>query len=75
MKARGGWTMLPAEVWELLMNWLTLLVYIMTSVTVAGILVVAALTAGLAWKTMIILALLGFVVAIPISLMVGKRIA
>jgi uncharacterized membrane protein len=57
------------------MNWLTLIAYIMTSVTVAGILVVAALTMGLAWKTMVILALVGFVVAIPVAMAVGKRIA
>lgn len=57
------------------MNWITLLVYIMMSVTVAGIIMVAALTAGLAWKTMIILTLIGFIVAIPLALMVGKKIA
>lgn len=57
------------------MNWLTLIAYIMTSVTVSGILVVAALTMGLAWKTMVILALVGFVVAIPVAMAVGKRIA
>lgn len=57
------------------MGKLALLVYVIAAPTIAGALMVAALVAGLPTKTMIVATLIGFVLAIPIALTVGKKIA
>jgi hypothetical protein len=57
------------------MGRLALLVYVIAAPTLAGILMVAALVAGISAKMMIVAICLGFVLAIPLAMIVGRKIA
>ena len=50
------------------------LIYILAGPTLAGIPMIFALAAGLSKETMLILAAIGFIVAIPVSWLVAKTI-
>jgi hypothetical protein len=57
------------------MGRLALLVYVIVAPTLAGIFMVACLVAGISAKMMIIAILAGFVLAIPVAMMLGRKIA
>ena len=50
------------------------LIYILAGPTLAGILMIFALAAGLSNKAMLILIAIGFIVAIPVAWVVAKAI-